>query len=150
LFTYHKERKRILENVIVNAKLTIVHMHGSYVLEDCVESMEKNIVVNQYWQSHLGKTTLAKPPWQSHLGKATLAKPPWQSHLGKATLGKNKRNVGYFWPAYAQIRAVVILILTGELGGPGDLVIQDRLVADTQRSSGLYLADFPGTKVSAL
>jgi len=44
----------------------------------------------------------------------------------------------------------VILHLTGELGGPGDLVIQDRLVADTQGSSGLHLAGFLGTKVSAL
>jgi len=38
----------------------------------------------------------------------------------------------------------------GELGGPGDLVIQDRLVANTQRSTGLNLADFLGTKVPAL
>jgi len=38
----------------------------------------------------------------------------------------------------------------GELGGPGDLVIQDRLVANTQRSSSLKLADLLGTKVSAL
>jgi len=37
----------------------------------------------------------------------------------------------------------------GELGGPGDLVIQDRLVANTQWSSSLNLAGFPGTKVSA-
>jgi len=38
----------------------------------------------------------------------------------------------------------------GELGGPGDLVIQDRLVANTQGSSSLNLAGFPGTKVAAL
>jgi len=37
----------------------------------------------------------------------------------------------------------------GELGGPGDLVIQDRLVANTQRSTGTNLADFLGTKVPA-
>ena len=38
----------------------------------------------------------------------------------------------------------------GELGGPGDLVIQDRIVANTQRSTGTNLADFLGTKVPAI
>ena len=38
----------------------------------------------------------------------------------------------------------------GELGGSGKFVNQNRLVANTQRSSSLKLADFLGTKVSAL
>ena len=38
----------------------------------------------------------------------------------------------------------------GELGGTGEFVNQYRLVANTQRSSSLKLADFPGTKVLAL
>jgi len=57
---------------------------------------------------------------------------------------------GYKFPFSGQFRAVVDLQSKGELGGPGDLVIQDRLVANTQRSIGLNLADFLGTKVSAL
>ena len=38
----------------------------------------------------------------------------------------------------------------GELVGPGEFVSQDTLVANTQGSSSLKLADFLGTKVSAL
>jgi len=34
--------------------------------------------------------------------------------------------------------------------GPGEFVNQDTLVANTQRSIGLNLADFLGTKVPAL
>jgi len=49
----------------------------------------------------------------------------------------------------------VILQARGELGGPGDLVIQDRLVANTQRSTGLNLGrlsrhESPGTFSSSL
>jgi len=38
----------------------------------------------------------------------------------------------------------------GELVGPGNFGNQDTLVANTQGSSSLKLADFLGTKVSAL
>jgi len=38
----------------------------------------------------------------------------------------------------------------GELVGPGNFGNQDTLVANTQGSSSLNLADFLGTKVSAL
>jgi len=62
----------------------------------------------------------------------------------------NKRNVGYIFRFLRRNELVVILHSKGELGGPGDLVVQDRLVANTQRSSGLHLTDFPGTKVSVL
>jgi len=40
--------------------------------------------------------------------------------------------------------------LKGELVGPGNFGNQDTLAANTQGSSSLKLADFLGTKVSAL
>jgi len=49
-----------------------------------------------------------------------------------------------------RFRTVVFQQPKGELGGSGEFVNQNRLVANTQRSSSLKLADFPGTKVSAL
>jgi len=61
-----------------------------------------------------------------------------------------KRNAGYILPGLCTNQSVAILQPKGELGGSGDLVIQDRLVANTQGSSSLKSADFPGTKVSAL
>ena len=45
---------------------------------------------------------------------------------------------------------VVFLQPKGELVGPGNFGNQDTLVANTQRSFSLKLADFLGTKVSAL
>ena len=49
-----------------------------------------------------------------------------------------------------QQESVVFQQPKGELVGPGEFVSQDTLVANTQGSSSLKLADFLGTKVSAL
>ena len=53
---------------------------------------------------------------------------------------------GKFW----NFSSVVFLQPKDELVGPGNFGNQDTLVANTQGSSSLKLADFLGTKVSAL
>jgi len=77
-------------------------------------------------QSNKGKEnwTMAKLLWQSYCGKATVAKLLWQSYA---------RNVYKEWIAIRQALLVLSQLCFGSrranLGMPGDLVIQERLVA---------------------
>ena len=69
--------------------------------------------------------------------------------------GWNHPKQGFLYGEQYTWGEVVILQARGELGGPGDLVIQDRLVANTQRSTGLNLGrlsrhESPGTFSSSL
>ena len=54
--------------------------------------------------------------------------------VAKLLLQKYKSDQGNIKPRFSSLELVVLWQPKGKLGGPGDLVIQDRFVANTQGS----------------
>ena len=86
------------------------------------------------WQGQGGKATMAGPGWQGQGGKATIAGPGWQGQGGKATMAvpgnqmyiKKKMLTAPLLSVWSQL---CFGSRRANLGMPGDLVIQERLVA---------------------
>jgi len=91
-------------------------------------------VAKLLWQSYCGKATVAKLLWQSYCGRATVAKLLWQSYCGRATVAKpheqkHKNVVLITQKVLVDSRQLCFGSRRANLGMPGDLVIQERLVA---------------------
>jgi len=86
-----------------------------------MENIKKHCpTVEPAWQHSHGGTKVAKPPWQGKGGKATMAEP------GNRVYKKDELPIPRVLPVLSQL---CFGSRRANLGMPGDLVIQERLVA---------------------